>query len=129
MLRGRQSPNHRTGAGRTLGIRGNADNDFRRFRRSRTMSVGYTRRWTYDPGNSVLTQIEGVDILDRAPPQSINGVGSGAVNIVGEFENGPLNVTTEVTSATQLGSVFGGFGYVYNGVVGQNPCARQRAAD
>jgi hypothetical protein len=93
------------------------------------MSTGYVRRWTYDPGNSVLTQIEGVDILDRAPPQSINGVGSGTVNLLGEFENGPFDITTEVTSATQLASVFGGFGYTYNGVVGQNPCARQRFAD
>jgi hypothetical protein len=93
------------------------------------MSVGFTRRWTYDPGNSVLQQIEGVDILDRAPPAVINGVGSGTVNIVGEFENGPFGVTTEVTSATQLAAVFGGFGYTYSGIVGQNPCARQRYAD
>ena len=84
------------------------------------MSVGFTRRWTYDPGNSVLQQIEGVDILDRAPPESINGVGSGTVNCVCEMENGPFNATTEVTSATQLAAVFGGFGYSYNGSPGQN---------
>ena len=93
------------------------------------MSDGFTRRWTYDPGNSVLTQIEGVAILDRSPPQSIIGVGSGTTCIVGEFEDGPFNVTTEITSATQLASVFGGFGYTYSGIVGQNPCARQRFAD
>jgi hypothetical protein len=93
------------------------------------MSVGFTRRWTYDPGNSVLTQIEGVAILDRQPPQSIIGVGSGTTCIVGEFENGPFGVTTEVTSATQLASLFGGLGYTYAGTVGQNPCARQRFAD
>jgi hypothetical protein len=93
------------------------------------MGVGFTRRWTYDPGNSVLTQIEGVAILDRSPPSSIIGVGSGTTCIVGEFENGAFNTVTEVTSATQLASVFGGFGYVYSGVVGQNPCARQRFVD
>ena len=93
------------------------------------MSIGWTRRWTYDPGNSVLLQIEGVDILDRNPPSSIIGVGSGVACIVGEFENGPFNQTTQISGPTQLAALFGGFGYVYNGVVGQNPCARQRFAD
>jgi hypothetical protein len=93
------------------------------------MGVGFTRRWTYDPGNSVIQQIEGTAILDRQPPSSIIGVGSGTTCIVGEFEDGPFGVTTEVTSPTQLASVFGGFGYVYNGIVGQNPCARQRFVD
>src|ERR1700677_1050543 len=93
------------------------------------MSLGFTRRWTFDPGNSVLLQIEGVDILDRNPPSSIIGVGSGVACIVGEFEDGPFNQTTQVSGATQLAGLFGGFGYVYNGVVGQNPCARPRFAD
>lgn len=93
------------------------------------MSIGFTRRFTYDPGQSVIQQIEGVTILDRSPPNSIIGVGSGTTCIVGEFEDGPFNITTEVTSATQLASTFGGFGYAYNGIVGQNPCARQRFAD
>jgi hypothetical protein len=93
------------------------------------MSIGFSRRWTYDPGNSVLTQIEGVAILDRSPPSTITGVGTGTTAIVGEFEDGPFGVTTEVTSATQLASIFGGFGYTYNGIVGNNPCARQRFVD
>ena len=93
------------------------------------MSVGFTRRYTYDPGTSVIQQIEGVTILDRAPPNSIIGTGTGTTCIVGEFENGPFGVSTEVTSATQLASTFGGFGFTYNGIVGQNPCARQRFVD
>ena len=93
------------------------------------MSIGFTRRFTFDPGQSVITQIEGVVIIDRQPPQSIIGVGSGTTCIVGEFENGPFGITTEVTSATQLASTFGGFGYTYNGIVGNNPSARQRFAD
>jgi hypothetical protein len=68
-------------------------------------------------------------ILDRSPPANIIGVGTGTTAIVGEFENGPFGVTTEVTSATQLAAVFGGFGYTYNGIVGQNPSARQRFGD
>jgi hypothetical protein len=93
------------------------------------LGVGFTRRWTFDPGSTVLGQIEGVDILDREPPETIIGVGSGTTCIVGEFENGPFDATTEVTSYTQLKQQFGAFGYTYNGQVGQNPCARQRFAD
>lgn len=93
------------------------------------MGVGFTQRFTYDPGNGVITRIEGVTIIDREPPESIIGVGTGTACIVGEFENGPFGVATEVTSYTGLKSQFGAFGYTYAGQVGQNPCARQRFAD
>jgi len=88
-----------------------------------------TRRWTYDPGNAVLTQIEGVDIIDNTPPQQVIGTGTNAALIVGEFENGPFAATTEVTSFTQLKQVFGVFGYTYGNTVGNNPSARKRYAD
>jgi hypothetical protein len=87
------------------------------------------RRWTADPGNTVLTQIEGVDIIDNTPPQQVIGVGTGLACIVGEFENGPFNVVTQVTSFTGLKAAFGTFGYAYGNTVGNNPCARQRFAD
>jgi hypothetical protein len=87
------------------------------------------RRWTYDPGNTVLTQIEGVDIIDNTPPQQVIGVNTGLACIVGEFENGPFNTVTQVTSFTQMKSTFGTFGYTYGNTVGNNPCARQRFAD
>ena len=92
------------------------------------MSV-FIRRYTFDPGNEVLLEIESVNILDLEPPASITGVGSGTVLIFGEFENGPYNVPTEVSSSTELQQLFGGFGYVYNGTVSNNPCARTRSAD
>lgn len=92
------------------------------------MSV-FIRRFTFDPGDSVLLNIESVNILDLEPPSSIAGVGTGTVLLVGEFENGPYKTPTEVTSATDLVNTFGGFGFSYGGVSGQNPCARARLAD
>lgn len=92
------------------------------------MSV-FVRRFLTDPGDDVLLEIESVDILDLEPPASISGVGSGAALIFGEFENGPYNVGTEVTSADDLAQTFGGFGYTYAGVGGQYPSAVSRKSD
>ncbi len=92
------------------------------------MSV-FIRRFLSDPGNAVLTNIEAVDILDLDPPASISGVGTGTACMVGEFENGPFNTPTEVSGAADLLNTFGGFGYVYSGVKGNNPSARTRNAD
>ena len=91
--------------------------------------AGIVRRWLFDPGNTVLSQIEGVDIIDNTPPQQVVGVGTGVACLVGEFENGPFNQSTQVTSFTQLKATFGSFGYTYGNTVGNNPSARQRFAD
>lgn len=95
------------------------------------MSV-YIRRFTQDPGNTVLLQIESVDILDLQPPGAITGVGSGTVLVVGEFENGPFAPqfpATEVFSPNNFVATFGTLGYQYGATVGNNPCCRQRQAD
>jgi hypothetical protein len=92
------------------------------------MSV-FIRRFTFDPGVQVFLEIEAVNVLDLTPPSSITGVGTGTAMIVGEFEDGPFNTPLEVTSATELASTFGNFGYTYGGVTAQNPCARVRYAD
>lgn len=92
------------------------------------MSV-FIRRFTFDPGIEVFLEIEAVDILDLEPPGSISGVGTGTALIVGEFEDGPFDTPTEVTSATDLSKNFGGFGYTFAGITGNNPCARKRLAD
>jgi len=89
----------------------------------------FIRRFTTDPGIEVLLEIEAVNILDLEPPGSISGVGTGTALLVAEFEDGPFNEPTEVTSATDLANTFGGFGFVYNGDVANNPCARSRKAD
>ena len=92
----------------------------------------YIRRFSQDPGNVVLLQIESIDILDLQPPSAITGIGSGTVLVVGEFENGPFAPqfpATEVFSPNNFLSTFGSLGYQYGAQVGQNPCARSRKAD
>jgi hypothetical protein len=90
----------------------------------------FIRKFTDDPGLDVLLQVEAVNILDLTPPESITAVGAGKVLLVGEFENGPYNVPTDVVSATDVQTTFGGLGYI-GGALSQanNPCARIRYAD
>lgn len=90
----------------------------------------FVRKFTADPGLDVLLQIEAVNILDLTPPESITAVGAGKVLLVGEFENGPYDVPTDVLSATDVQTTFGGVGYI-GGTLAQanNPCARIRYAD
>ena len=92
------------------------------------MSV-FIRRFLTDPGNTVLLNIESVNILDLTPPSSITGIGSGTVLLVGEFEDGAFNLPTEVIGATDLTTHWGSLGYTYAGVVANYPCAVQRKAD
>jgi len=91
--------------------------------------VGFIRRFTSVPGLETILEIEGVVIIDGEPPAQINGVGSGTVIVVGEFENGPFEEPTELLNGNDLLSMFGGFGYEYAGVPSNNPCARARYAD
>lgn len=102
------------------------------------MSV-FIRRFTFDPGNEVLLEIESVNILDLDPPASIAGIGTGTVLCVGEFENGPFAASSgtrgmdagvyEVSGATDFVNTSGSLGYSYAGVNANNPCARARNAD
>lgn len=89
----------------------------------------FIRRFLSDPGLDVLLNIESVNILDLEPPAPIRGVGTGTVLCVGEFENGPFNAPTEVTSATDLQNTFGGLGFNYGGIPANYPCAVSRHAD
>jgi len=91
--------------------------------------AGFLRRYTFDPGLPEITSIEGVITLDRQPPPIVTGVGTGTVLVVGEFENGPFETPTEVFSGQDVVQQFGDFGYTYNGIVANNPCARSRKAD
>lgn len=93
------------------------------------MATGFIRRFLSDPGNAELTAIEGVVIIDREPPASISGVGSGTVTVVAEFEDGAFNTPTEVAGGSDLLANFGGLGYTYDGVASNNVCARSRKAD
>lgn len=93
------------------------------------MGAVFTRRFTTEPSEEILLQIEAVDVVDLAPQGAIIGVGSGTACLVGEFENGPFNLPTEVFSPGGFASAFGQLGYQYGGQIAQNPCARSRKAD
>lgn len=47
--------------------------------------MAFIRRFSSLPALEVLTQIEGVDVIDLAPPGTIQGVGVGVAALVGEF--------------------------------------------
>lgn len=77
--------------------------------------MSFTRRFASFPPSQVISQIEGVVIVDLPPPSSIQGVSTGVVGVIGEFSDmkyatsvdGSGNVTTklqpiEVTSAQDL---------------------------
>lgn len=92
--------------------------------------AGFVRRSTTEPTLEEILQIEGVFIIDLSPPPPITGVGSGAVVLFAETEDGffadePTEGPQEVFGSTDLQQKFGGFGFEYNGVVSQNPCARR----
>jgi hypothetical protein len=46
---------------------------------------GFIRRFGFLPPEEVITQIEGVSIIDLPPPGAVNGVSTGLVALVGEF--------------------------------------------
>lgn len=97
--------------------------------------AGFVRRFTTVPTIEVIKEIEGVVIIDLAPPDPATGAGSGAVLLVGEFEDGFFATEAEAKGAVEVfGSEdyrakFGGFGYTYDGVVACNPSARKHVGE
>lgn len=73
---------------------------------------GFIRRYGYNPGNEVITQIEGVVIIDSPPPGGVEGVSTGVACLVGEFVDCSLAVTVDgtgtVTTKIQPSEVFSG---------------------
>jgi hypothetical protein len=94
------------------------------------MGAGFIQRFTTDPTLAQIEFVEGVIIIDRDPPASIQGVGTSLVVLVAEFEDGPFNAITQLASGTDLVTTFGSFGFSYGGgLQGSNPCARARKSD
>lgn len=93
------------------------------------MASVFTRRFNFVPSDDVLVEIESANIVDLTPPAPIAGVGTGTALLVGEFETGPFELTTEVSSAADLQATFGGFGYTYGSSVANFPSAVSRQAD
>jgi len=84
--------------------------------------MSFVRRFSSFPSTSVISQIEGVVIVDATPPGPIEGVNTGVVGVVGEFADmtyavsvdGSGNVATkaqpvEVTSAQDMANKVGGW--------------------
>lgn len=84
--------------------------------------MSFTRRYQSFPPSQVISQIEGVVIVDLPAPASIQGVSTGVVGVIGEFADmryatsvdGNGNVSTklqpvEVTSAQDLINKVGGW--------------------
>jgi len=61
---------------------------------------GFIRRFSSYPGTEVITQIEGVSIIDLAPPGSVAGVNTGVVTAIGECAD-----MTYATTADTSGNV------------------------
>ena len=91
--------------------------------------TAFIRRYEQNPGLDVLTEIEGVVILDQEPTGQVAGTGSRPVLLVAEFEDGPFNVPTEIFGEQDQFTQFGEFGFTYDGQRSNNPCARSRKPD
>ena len=94
--------------------------------------AGFVRRFTEQPTTEVIQQIEGLNIVDIAPPAPTTGVGSGTVLLVGEFEDGYFATdeeamgSVEVFGAQDYEGKFGALGYTYGNVIANNPSAPRR---
>lgn len=99
--------------------------------------MGFFRRFTSFPSLETLREIEAVNVVDLAPPGAAVGVGTGAVLVVGEFEDGPFAAggdaaaydperrgVLEATSPGDLRDKYGGFGFARTGNPHADPCAR-----
>lgn len=56
---------------------------------------GFTRRYSFQPPQSVITQIEGIIIVDLPQPGDVNGVGTGVALLAGEFADCTFGVAVD----------------------------------
>ncbi len=89
--------------------------------------AGFKRVFTQFPGFNVLGNIESVNTIDITPPQNPLGAGTGITCVVGEFERGPFNAPIQVFGASEQETIFGGFGYTYDGEPYVYPVASRSA--
>lgn len=61
--------------------------------------MGFVRRFPSNPGSGIITQIEGVAIIDNAQPGTTNGVGTGRVALVGEFADMSASILVDTAGA------------------------------
>lgn len=89
------------------------------------MAAGYIFRARRVFTVEEMAALEGVYVEDLDPSAAITGIGSGVVCLLGEFDDGPIATLTELEGG-DITRQFGSLGYTYNGVSGNNPCARKR---
>lgn len=90
--------------------------------------AGYIFRARRQFTREELVGLEGVYVEDLDPPSAVTGVGSGNVNLIGEFDDGPIGVLTEIEGG-DLSRQFGSLGYTYGSTPANNPCARKRGGE
>ncbi len=71
--------------------------------------AGFVRRFTAFPELSVITEIEGVNVVDLIPPGVFVGLTTGTVCLVGEWPKGPFNLSTVVQGDRTIDDTYGGF--------------------
>lgn len=71
----------------------------------------FVRVFRQFPGNSVINNIESVDIIDAPPPSLPLGAATGTVVCVGEFERGDVDQPIEIFSANDQLQKLGGLGF------------------
>lgn len=64
------------------------------------MGAGFVRRYDSFPATEELLKIEGSVIVDLPPPASITGIGTGVVNVVGEFAD--MTYAAKLNPSTHL---------------------------
>ncbi len=75
--------------------------------------MGFIRRYQFFPSTNIITQIEGVIIVDQTPAGPISGINTGVVAIVGEFSDVTYgvavdNATGAVSTFPQAVQIFSG---------------------
>jgi hypothetical protein len=95
----------------------------------------FVRRFTSIPTLEVIRSIEGVCLVDLAPPAPGTGVGTGVVLLVGEFEDGYFATDAEAKGGVEIFgggdflAKFGGFGFTYDNVIANHPCGRRHGGE
>jgi hypothetical protein len=89
----------------------------------------FVKRTRTFPTLDQATELERVWLVDQPPSAPGTGAGWGKALIVGEFEDGPFNTPVSIYGDTHRKTLFGGFGYQYGSLTGQNPSARQHLTE
>lgn len=80
----------------------------------------FVRRYTQTPSDDTMLQIEGLVIVDTAPPSVVTGASSNEIFLAAEFLKGPYETPTRCNNQSTLYSTFGTFS-PYSNPGGERP--------